>query len=67
MAITSEDYRREAREKLLAEATLEERLKGLDPEQRLKGLDAATALRVLFPNATEEQIQEMLLQARGSQ
>ncbi len=38
MAITSEDYRREAREKLMAEATVEERLKGLDAEQRRKGL-----------------------------
>ena len=75
MAITSEDYRREAREILMAEASVEERLKGLDPEQRLKGLDPEQrlkglnpedALRVLFPNATEEQIQQMLLlQAKG--
>jgi hypothetical protein len=49
MAITSDDYRSEAREMLLAEATPEERLKGLDPEQRLKGLDPEQRLRGLGP------------------
>jgi hypothetical protein len=49
MAITSEDYRREAREKLMTEATLEERLKGLDAEQRLKGLDPEQRLKGLDP------------------
>ncbi len=94
MAITSEDYRREARETLLAEATAEERLKGLDPEERLKGLDPEErlkgldpeerlkgldpevvlrillsqsapedAFRILLPNATDEQIQELMQQA----
>jgi hypothetical protein len=55
MAITSDDYLREAREKLMAGATPQGRLQGLEPEQ---------VLRALFPEAGDEQIRTMLRELR---
>ena len=56
MPATVEDYRREWREELLAEATAEERLKGLSPKERLEGLKPKERLEGL----TEEEIREAM-------